>query len=186
MNVVYGPNSWDEFQSPSQVQNKISRQQLARVRPSSGPARKYQSLGLRRRNRLLEASAKRAAGCSEEVLRSRDRAPIYGGAIYVRRTAWSGLVRSGPVLVRSRFRGKIEVFVNARHQARISPQFQFGGGMAEHRLHSLDRPASLKCPAGKRVSSAVEVEGGTFFVLRALVRSRLNARAKFRSSRRFR
>jgi hypothetical protein len=49
---------------------------------------------------------------------------------------------------------------------RIRPQSQLGGGVAEHRLHPLDRSTSLECPACEGVACTVEVEGANLVSFR--------------------
>jgi hypothetical protein len=71
-NVVRGPHSWDEIQSPSQVQNEVPTEQLGRVRSRPGPSWRNHSLDLRRGDLILETSAKWFAWWPEEVLRSSD------------------------------------------------------------------------------------------------------------------
>ena len=68
-----GARCRDAVESASEVQDEISRWELARLRASTRPARRHLVLALRRRDGRMDTSAVRSTRRAEEVLGSCDR-----------------------------------------------------------------------------------------------------------------
>ena len=112
-----GARCRDAVESASEVQDEISRWELARLRASTRPARRHLVLALRRRDGRMDTSAVRSTRRAEEVLGSCDRDGVDTEArIRVAASPSEGLPAVGTVVDACRSRSPDHTTLSRRSQ----------------------------------------------------------------------